>query len=127
MSGINVSSYKFNDSLWKSIETVLPEIEIKRNKILSDLGNDIHNNNYDDNIKLITIGNEYYIKIRSIIEKHINLPKLDIDKKNDKKKKVNSKNKIILDNSYKVVEEILDNVIKLISDNNISEMLYEDV
>ena len=32
MSGSNVSSYKFNDSLWKSIETVLPEIEIKRNK-----------------------------------------------------------------------------------------------
>ena len=126
MSGSNVSSYKFNDSLWKSIETVLPEIEIKRNKILSDLGNDIHNNNFDDNIKLTTIGNEYYVKIRVILEKHINLPKLVIDKKNDKKK-VNSKNKIILENSYKVVEEVLNNVIKLISNNNISEMLYEDV
>ena len=65
MSKNVVSSVKISGLLWGLIDKVLPEAEIKRNKILCDLGDDIHNNVYTETIKLITVGELYYLKIRN--------------------------------------------------------------
>ena len=84
MSNNNVvSSSKFSDILWTLVEKKLSNADIKRNKILCDLGEDIHNDNYTEQIKLIVIGNDYYLRVRDELNKYINFDKI---KKNDVKK-----------------------------------------
>ena len=126
MSKNVVSSVKISGLLWGLIDKVLPEAEIKRNKILCDLGDDIHNNVYTETIKLITVGELYYLKIRKVIEEYIKLPKITIDKKTDKVK-TNKSNTIILENSYKPVEDILNNIIVHLKNKNINLLEYEKI
>jgi hypothetical protein len=52
MSNNNVvSSSKFSDILWTLVEKKLSNADIKINKILGGLGEDIHNDNYTERAK----------------------------------------------------------------------------
>lgn len=121
-----VSSNKFTGHVWKAIEKVLPEIDIKRNKILCDLGKDIYNDNYTEQIKLITMGENYYLKIRDEIKKYIKLPLIETNK-NKNKKKINKKIQITLDNSYVSIKNILNNLINTFFEKKNIKLDYEEI
>jgi len=121
-----VSSTKFSEILWSLVEKKLSNEDIKRNKILCDLGEDIHNDNYTEQIKLIVIGNDYYLRVRDELNKYINFDKI---KKNDvqKDKIVSKKIRITLDNSYKNISDILNILKNYFEEKNIVDYEYENL
>jgi hypothetical protein len=127
MSNNNVvSSSKFSDILWTLVEKKLSNADIKRNQILCDLGEDIHNDNYTEQIKLIAIGNDYYLRVRDELNKYIKFDKI---KKNDvkKSKKISKKIQITLDNSYNNISDILNILKNYFEEKNIVDYEYENL
>lgn len=118
-----VKTKKFNANKWGLIEKPLSEADKLRNKIISDLGEQ-NASTFKAKSNLITIGEYNYLKIRDELSKILILP--IIQKKEEKKQKINKKTQIILDNCQNTLKKKIDILVNILK-NNPQDKLYEDL
>ncbi len=116
---------KLNATNWSLIEKPLTDSERKRNEIIQNLGEISSTSKNTFISKITTIGEYYYIKIREEITDYIKLPVLK-EKKNLKKKVLNKKTTMILDNCKESIYKRFDNVKKALKDHP-ENKLYSDL
>jgi hypothetical protein len=116
---------KLNATNWSLIEKPLTESERKRNEIILNLGEISSTTKNIFVSKLTTIGEYYYLKIREEILDCIKLPVLK-EKKNLKKKVLNKKTMMILDNCKESIYKRFDNLKRALKDHP-ENKLYTDL
>ena len=94
-----------------------------RNKIICDLG-EKNASTYKFSSNLITIGEYNYLSLREQLSTVLILP--PITKVEDKKRKINKKTQIILDNCTQTLKTKIDILINIIK-NNPQDKIYEDL
>jgi len=123
-----ISSKSLTSKKWSLIEKPLPDADLKRNKIINDLGEKSINMTIElvNSSGLFTVGEINYLKIRDEIKDLLELPVLETILKKEEKK-LNKATKLKLENcqiNLKNKIEILKNLLK---DDNIQGKLYEDL
>jgi len=123
-----ISSKSLTSKKWTLIEKPLSEADLKRNKIINDLGEKsiIMNIELVNCSGLLTVGDINYLKIREEVKNLLELPILKVEP-NKEEKKLNKATKLKLENcniNLKNKIDILKNVLK---DDNIHDKLYEDL
>ncbi len=122
-----ISSKSLTSKKWGMIEKPLSDADMKRNKIINDLGEKSTNTDIEiiNSSGLFTIGDLNYLKLREEIKDLIKLQPISNEKKN-KEKKINKATKLKLENC----ENNLKNKIVLLKEllkDNIQEKLYDDL
>jgi hypothetical protein len=123
-----ISSKSLTAKKWSLIEKPLPEADLKRNKIINDLGEKSTNMTIElvNSSGLFTVGEINYLKIRDEVKDLLGLPLLkSIEKK--EKKKLNKVTKLKLDNCQINLKYKIDILKNLLKDDNIQNKLYEDL
>jgi hypothetical protein len=118
-----VKTKKLTANKWKLIEKPLSESDKQRNKIICDLG-EKNASTYKFSSNLITIGEYNYLSLREQLSTFLILP--PITKVEDKKRKINKKTQIILDNCTQTLKTKIDILINIIK-NNPQDKIYEDL
>ena len=123
-----ISSKSLTAKKWSLIEKPLPESDLKRNKIINDLGEKSTNMTIElvNSSGLFTVGEINYLKIRDEVKDLIGLPILQqIAKKEEKK--LNKATKLKLENCQNNLKNKIDILKNLLKDDNIQDKLYEDL
>jgi len=123
-----ISSKSLTAKKWSLIEKPLPEADLKRNKIINDLGEKSTNMTIElvNSSGLFTVGEINYLKIRDEVKDLLGLPVLQlIDKKEEKK--LNKATKLKLENCQTNLKNKIDILKNLLKDDNIQDKLYEDL
>ncbi len=123
-----ISSKSLTAKKWSLIEKPLPEADLKRNKIINDLGEKSTNMTVElvNSSGLFTVGEINYLKIRDEVKDLLGLSVLE---KTDKKeeKKLNKATKLKLENCQTNLKNKIDILKNLLKDDNIQDKLYEDL
>jgi hypothetical protein len=123
-----ITSKSLTSKKWSLIEKPLPEADLKRNKIINDLGEESTNMSIEliNSSGLFTVGEINYLKIRDEVKDLLGLPTLEIiSKKEDKK--LNKTTKLKLENCQMNLKNKIDILKNLLKDDNIQDKLYEDL
>lgn len=123
-----ISSKSLTSKKWTLIEKPLSEADLKRNKIINDLGEKSSNMTVElvNSSGLFTVGEINYLKIRDEVKDLLGLPVLQkIDKKEEKK--LNKSTKLKLENCQINLKNKIDILKNLLKDDNIQDKLYEDL
>jgi len=123
-----ISSKSLTAKKWTLIEKPLPEADLKRNKIINDLGEKSSNMFIEivNSSGLFTVGEINYLKIRDEVKDLLGLPLLEKTDKKDEKK-LNKATKLKLENCQINLKNKIDILKNLLKDDNIQEKLYEDL
>jgi len=123
-----ISSKSLTSKKWSLIEKPLPDADLKRNKIINDLGEKSTNMRIElvNSSGLFTVGDNNYLKIRDEVKDLLGLSVLE---KTDKKeeKKLNKATKLKLENCQINLNNKIDILKNLLKDDNIQDKLYEDL
>jgi hypothetical protein len=123
-----ISSKSLTSKKWTLIERPLPEADLKRNKIINDLGEKSTNMTIElvNCSGLFMVGEINYLKIRDEVKDLLGLPILhQIEKKEEKK--LNKATKLKLENCQINLKNKIDILKNLLKDDNIQDKLYEDL
>ena len=123
-----ISSKSLTAKKWTLIEKPLPEADLKRNKIINDLGEKSTNMTIEivNSSGLFTVGEINYLKIRDEVKDLLGLPILEIISKKEEKK-LNKVTKLKLENCQTNLKNKIDILKNLLKDDNIQDKLYEDL
>ena len=123
-----ISSKSLTAKKWSLIEKPLSEADLKRNKIIFDLGEKSTNMTIElvNSSGLFTVGEINYLKIRDEFKDLLGLPILqEVAKKEEKK--LNKATKLKLENCQTNLKNKIDILKNLLKDDNIQDKLYEDL
>ncbi len=123
-----ISSKSLTAKKWTLIEKPLSEADLKRNKIINDLGEKSTNMTIElvNCSGLFTVGEINYLKIRDEIKDLLGLPHLQPKEKKEEKK-LNKATKLKLENCQINLKNKIDILKNLLIDDNIQDKLYEDL
>jgi hypothetical protein len=123
-----ITSKSLTAKKWTLIEKPLPEADLKRNKIINDLGEKsiIMNIEIVNSSGLFTVGEINYLKIRDEVKDLLGLPVLEPTAKKEEKK-LNKSTKLKLENCQTNLKNKIDILKNLLKDDNIQDKLYEDL
>ena len=144
-----IKSVSLTKSNWKLIEKPLTESDMKRNKVVSDLGDTTSASNTKETIilnisNLITVGEYNYLKIRENIKDYISLPPTTTttdptaptapnapkDKGTKDKSKgvkpVTKKVQMILDNCHNTIKSKIEQLVNILKED-IHDKVYDDI
>jgi hypothetical protein len=123
-----ISSKSLTAKKWTLIEKPLSEPDLKRNKIINDLGEKSTNITIElvNSSGLFTVGEINYLKIREEVKDLLGLPILQQSSKKDEKK-LNKATKLKLENCEINLKNKIDILKNLLKDDNIQDKLYEDL
>lgn len=123
-----ITSKSLTAKKWTLIEKPLPEADLKRNKIINDLGEKSTNMTIElvNCSGLFTVGEINYLKIRDEVKDLLGLPILEPTAKKEEKK-LNKATKLKLENCQTNLKNKIDILKNLLKDDNIQDKLYEDL
>jgi len=123
-----ISSKSLTAKKWSLIEKPLPEADLKRNKIINDLGEKSTNMTIElvNSSGLFTVGEINYLKIREEVKDLLGLPILQPTAKKEEKK-LNKATKLKLENCQINLKNKIDILKNLLKYDNIQDKLYEDL
>ena len=146
-----IKSDSLTKSNWKLIEKPLTESDMKRNKVVSDLGDTTSTSNTKETIilnisNLITVGEYNYLKIRDSVKSYISLPPIEETKDTTKSTKdtakstkdttkstkdkgnktVTKKVQMILDNCHNTIKSKIEQLVNILKED-IHDKVYDDI
>jgi hypothetical protein len=136
---VYIKSVSLTKSNWKLIEKPLTESDMKRNKVVSDLGDTTSTSNTKEttilNISnLITVGEYNYLKIRESVKNYISLPSIEgitattstKSTKDKGAKPVTKKVQMILDNCHNTIKSKIEQLVNILKED-IHDKMYDDI